>query len=312
MELEKSTELEAQSGDQTGVVVPEADVPEGAEESRTAKADAGRGGVVDLNNPDFAMVDSDSGEADGAEDAPESDGAGRTEKKTQKQAEQSKEENAAIRAARLRAQREAETSAAAKADAAIAASGVVNPYTGRPFSGMQEFREYGQRVREASLAQQAQKTGRSVEELREEQANMAFLSAQRREAEQRYEQQRRTQAEAQAQAEFVANDLRDFVQRHPEVTPEQLGALEKNEQFLRFCGSRFKHEPLADLYDDYMEMVGAAGTAAVTKAKSRSERSTGSGTAGDVLLSPAQKRALDEWNSNNPDMKMTAKEFLGR
>ena len=36
------------------------------------------------------------------------------------------------------------------------------------------------------------------------------------------------------------------------------------------------------------------------------------GTAGGAALSPAQQYVLDAWNTEHPEMAMTAKEFLGR
>ena len=38
----------------------------------------------------------------------------------------------------------------------------------------------------------------------------------------------------------------------------------------------------------------------------------GGGSTGGVTLTPAQQKSLDDWNRANPDMQMTAKEFLQR
>ena len=307
MDYENSTGTEVLSGESAGVVDPQ------ETESRTQDV-AGQETVVGsqkYHNSDFDMVDvgEDGGEKE-TKETPQPEGAARDNQEAK--AQQSREENAAIRAARLRAQRDAEAAATARVDAEIAASGAVNPYTGKPFSGLREFQEYGRKVREAELSQKAAQSGRSVDELREERDNMAWISEQRRAAERRSAQEEAQRLQAAKTEEFLRADVQNFVERHPEFGVEQLEALEANQQFRRFCGSRYGREPLADLYDDYLEMVGSAGAAAVQKAASKAAKTTGSGTTGGVVLTPAQKNALDKWNDEYPEMAMTAKEFLGR
>ncbi len=116
-------------------------------------------------------------------------------------------------------------------------------------------------------------------------------------------------AEKKARLDFAMRDLDAFLERHPDVDAERLMG---NRGFVRFCGSRMGKEYLADLYDDYIALVNEAGAAAVARMRSRSVRSTGGGTAGGALLTPAQKYVLDAWNTEHPEMAMTAKEFLGR
>lgn len=116
-------------------------------------------------------------------------------------------------------------------------------------------------------------------------------------------------ADKKARLDFAMRDLDAFLARHADV---DVAKLLGNERFVRFCGSRMGREYLADLYDDFAELVGAAGAAALAKAKSRSQRSTGGGTAGGAALTPAQKYVLDAWNAEHPEMAMTAREFLGR
>jgi hypothetical protein len=116
-------------------------------------------------------------------------------------------------------------------------------------------------------------------------------------------------AEKKARLDFAMRDLDAFLARHADVDVEKLL---DNARFVRFCGSRMGREYLADLYDDFAALVSEAGAAAVERARSRSERSTGGGTAGGALLTPAQKYVLDAWNAEHPEMAMTAKEFLGR
>ncbi len=116
-------------------------------------------------------------------------------------------------------------------------------------------------------------------------------------------------AEKKARLDFAMRDLDEFLARHADVDVEKLLG---NESFVRFCGSRIGRERLADLYDDFTALVSEAGAAAVARAQSRSGRSTGGGTAGGALLTPAQKYVLDAWNAEHPEMAMTAKEFIGR
>ena len=112
-----------------------------------------------------------------------------------------------------------------------------------------------------------------------------------------------------ARLDFAMRDLDEFLERHADVDVEKLM---DNARFLRFCGTRMGHEPLAALYDDFVALVSEAGAAAVARMQSRSSRSTGGGAATGGTLSPAQKYVLDAWNEEHPEMAMTAREFLGR
>ena len=116
--------------------------------------------------------------------------------------------------------------------------------------------------------------------------------------------------ESAARQAFVRSDVMDFIERYPGFDADGLEALEHNEQFRRFCGTRYAREPLARLYGDYLSVIDGAGAAAVSRAASRSARSTGGGTSGGTALSPEQRKALERWNEENPEMAMTAKEYL--
>ncbi len=118
------------------------------------------------------------------------------------------------------------------------------------------------------------------------------------------------EAESDAMRAFVHEDVLDFVAHYPGFDADAIEALERNEPFRRFCGTRFAREPLAQLYGDYLSLMGEAAEAAASRTASRSARSTGGGTAGGAVLSPVQRRTLDAWNEANPEMRMTAKEYL--
>ena len=112
-----------------------------------------------------------------------------------------------------------------------------------------------------------------------------------------------------ARLDFAMRDLDEFLARHADVDVEKL---ENNPSFRRFAGSRFGREPLSALYEDFCGLVSEAGRSGAEKAVSRASRSTGAGSSGGAALTPTQQRELDRWNAENPDMVMTAKEFLSR
>ena len=218
---------------------------------------------------------------------------------------QTRRENAAARAARLRAKREAEAEADRRVGERLAKSGLVNPYTHKPFTSLQEVEEYGERVRQAQIKKVAKESGRSEEEVSAEMADKDFLRRMRQEADGK-DAERKAKAEREA---FILADVMDFVGRYPDVDVDKL---ERNESFREFCGSRFGKEPLGDLYGSFLKVTGAAGQAAVARQKGRSDRSTGGGSTGGMTMTPSQQKALDAWNAANPDMAMTAKEYLAR
>lgn len=236
--------------------------------------------------------------AESTGETPES-GNGEPERKQQTHAD-----NAAARAARLKAERETKAAMRREQDSEIAEMGLVNPYTGETITTMEQLKSYTQQHREASLQERAQKENRSVADLRREEEDRR-LAAQKRQEMRESDEERRTRQE---QEDFIRADAQDFMARYPDV---DLGNLEKNQTFRKFCGSRFGREPLADLYESYREIMG--GAAASSKAESRNARSAGggTGTAGSGLTAEAQG-LLDKWNRENPEMKMTAKEFMNR
>ena len=219
---------------------------------------------------------------------------------------QTRAENAALKAARLQGSREAEDRLKKQFDREIAESGAVNPKTGKAFATFQEFLDYGKAYREELLAEQAEKTGRPVEELREEAENREFISRKRKEETAKKDENSKRLAER----DRLVADAMEFQQKYPDVN---IAELEKNQTFRKFAGKRLYKEPLADLYADYVELMGEAQAAGQAKADSKASRGTGGGTGGTpVTLSPDRQKALDAWNRDNPDMKMTAKEFAGR
>lgn len=287
------TQVEDHSGAQEHVV----DAPQSQTGGSYVALD-GREGFVDSQEEDVDDKGSDAGEGGGENRDPDGagqDGAG----------SQTRQDNAAARAARIRAQRDAEAKVLQNVGERLAKSGLVNPYTHKPFTSVDEVEEYGKQVRQADIKRMAKETGRSEEEVAADLADREFVRQMRQKAD---GETARSKAD-RAQQEFIEKDVVDFVSRHPDV---DLGKLENNESFRKFCGSRFGREPLGDLYDSFLEITGAAGQAAVAKQAGRSARSTGGGSTGGTTMTPSQQKALDAWNAANPDMAMTAKEYLSR
>lgn len=222
----------------------------------------------------------------------------------QSHAGQSHQDNAAARAARIRAEQETTQRLQRQYDEQIAGMGIVNPYTGKPFSSMADFLAYGQQYNADKLAQEAKSKGKTVEELQEDRATKEWVKRKRQEE----AAQQRSIAAMESRKAFVRADLDAFMQKYPDVDP---GKLESNPKFRKFSKNRLYREPLSAIYEDFVELVNDAERAAVEKASSKSSRSTGGGqSGGSDGLTPSQRAELEEWNRDNPTMKMTAKEFL--
>ena len=103
------------------------------------------------------------------------------------------------------------------------------------------------------------------------------------------ESERRSREEEQMR--FIADDAREFARRFPEA---DLAGLDASESFRCFCGSRYGREPLSELYADYLEIAGGAGSGSYE------------------ALNARQQSELDAWNRAFPQMKMSAREYLSR
>lgn len=261
---------------------------------------------------DFKLVD--DGQA-GAVDLQGEDGTGESAAEAESGSahqKQTREDNAAARMARLAAEREskkkieeAKAEARNEINARIVASGAINPYTNKPFESIDEFEEYGRKVKEAELKEEARKTGKTVEQLTQEKEDAEYIRKKRHED----AEAKKIGEEKQRQSDFFRNDLISFVEKYPDVDVE---SLDNNPSFRRFCGSRYGKEPLTTLYEDFTSLVGNAKAAAIAKNADYQDRSTGSGQTGGIVLSTEQRESLDRWNRENPEMKMTPKEFLQR
>ena len=220
--------------------------------------------------------------------------------------QQSHEDNRRYQAARHSGEQSGYERAYREFNARIARTGMRNPESGDVIRSIEDLEGFSVARKKEVYAKIAKDTGRTVGEVEEEEENKAFLSNLRRNAAEKDKADR----QAEREREFIRKDALAFAQAFPEV---DLGQLDQDKAFRRFCGSRYGKEPLAELYADYLEIAGSAAQAARVKADSKAGRTTGTGNnGGGETLTAAQQRDLDEWNRENPGMKMTAKEFLER
>lgn len=259
----------------------------------TEQGTAGQDGVVDHQQEDVTENQQAAGAGDNSGSAIQSQQGG-----------QSHQDNAAARAARIRAEQETTERLQRQYDEQVAGMGIVNPYTGKPFRSFKDFLDYGEKFKADKLAEEAKRKGTTVQQLQEDEENKSWISRKRKEE----ADQKKAMEFLETRKKFMVADLQSFVEKYPDVDP---GKLEKNPKFKKFAGSRLYKEPLSGLYRDFTEMVSEAERTAVEKAASKASRSTGGGSSGGADgLTPAQRAELEEWNRDNPSMKMTAKEFL--
>lgn len=259
----------------------------------TEQETAGQDGVVDHQQEDVTENQQGAGAGDHSGPASQNQQGG-----------QSHQDNAAARAARIRAEQETTERLQRQYDEQVAGMGIVNPYTGKPFRSFKDFLDYGEKFKADKLVEEAKKKGTTVQQLQEEEENKSWIARKRKEE----ADQKKAMEFLETRKKFMVADLKNFVEKYPDVDP---GKLEKNPKFKKFAGSRLYKEPLSSLYEDFTEMVSEAERTAVERAASKSSRSTGGGNSGGADgLTPSQRAELEEWNRDNPSMKMTAKEFL--
>lgn len=244
---------------------------------------------------------------EGNDDSATSEGEGHepAEDAAQQEAEKTRKFNAAMKAARLAGEKAAEERLGKSHSERIANMRLPNPEKpGEYFTTIEQMEEYSKNYRRAQAEVRAKREQRSVDEIIEEDENRAFLTRQRKEAE---TAKNRPQADNRSALQAHLSEMQE---RFPNV---DILKLEQNRNFRAFCGSRYGKESLADLYESYTELIGSTERATVAKAQSKAQRDTGGASGkGSATLTSAQKAALQRWNENNPDMKMTEKEFMER
>ncbi len=245
------------------------------------------------------VVEPQDGEAAAqAEGEKSSDSAG--------QSRQSHEDNRRYQAARRAGEQAGYEKARREYNERISRVGMRDPGTGEAIEDMEGLERYSKSVRAQRIAQKAKDEGRDVAEVQAEEDDRDFIRQQRAEKKRKDAED----AENDRIRAFIARDAAEFAEAYPDVDLEKL---DSDRAFRRFCGSRYGREPLAELYEDYLEIAGEQRAAASARADSRSKRETGAGSgSGGETLSARQQMELDEWNRTYPNMKMTAKEFLSR
>jgi hypothetical protein len=214
--------------------------------------------------------------------------------------QQSHEDNRRYQAARRAGEQAGYDKAMREVNERIARGRMRDPNTGEEIDSLDKLDSYTASVRTNRIQSRAKAEGKSVAQITEEEDTRDWIA----------EQRRRQKAEEADPKSFIQKDLQNFQARHPEA---DVAKLDSNAAFRKFCGSRYGKEPLADLYEDYLEIAGEREAAALARAESKASRATGSGGgSGSETLTASQQRALDEWNRAYPNMKMTAKEFLSR
>lgn len=218
-----------------------------------------------------------------------------------------REFNAAMAAARRRAEKDTEARVSRQYDEDIAGYRIPNPAKpGTYFSSKKDLEDYSEALRRADAQQRAKAQGRSVEDVMEEDADRAFIRAQRAAAG-KAEEERKKQQERDS---FIAADVEDFQSRYPDV---DIASVDSNPAFRRFVGSRYGKEPLANLWGDYVALVGETAAQQRAESSDRRSRSTGYGSGGAApALTSTQRAELKRWNEENPEMAMTEKEFFER
>ena len=229
-----------------------------------------------------------------AETGAEAENAGEKKQEAAEPARQSREENARYQAARKAGESAGFRRAEERYQNALAKLGLSDPDGGGAIDSLDVLESYADKARTARLKKAAAESGRTVQDLEEEEDAKEVVRKQKRERAER----EKADAEAERQKDWIAQDAAAFVREHPDVDISKLDA----------------NEPLSELYADWQELVGEEAAAkAVEKSAKKAERSTGAGGGGvSAGLTAAQQRELDEWNREFPHLKMTAKDFLER
>lgn len=217
---------------------------------------------------------------------------------------QSHEERVRYSAARKQGEKTGYVRASKEINARIAKARLMDPITNAPITTLEEFEDYSRRYNQQRIEARAKQENKTVTQVEEEETAMELLRRKRREDDERAEKARKNQA----QMEWLAQDAADFAEAFPGV---DLLELEKDKKFVRFCGNRLGREPAAELYADYLDLMGEAQAAAAARAEEKRERGTGTGGgSGSDTLTAGQRAGLEAWNEANPNMKMTEKEYM--
>lgn len=181
--------------------------------------------------------------------------------------------------------------------------GAEDPDTGEKLAIKTEadFMEWDKARKEKSYANEY---GVTSDEAKEMLADQEFIRNQRKKT----QMQQRQQQEQELLTAKAAQDIQDFAEANPNI---KVNTLMQNEAFMDYADGKLGSKPLADIYDGFIALVGNAETAAIAKSDAKKQRSTSAGANSTKnILSKEQEISRLEWNRQNPDCKISQKEFL--
>ena len=120
---------------------------------------------------------------------------------------------------------------------------------------------------------------------------------------------KRKAEEAQRAEESAQNEIKSFQEAYPDV---DLDSLNDSPKFIKFVKNHTGS--LADIYEQYVDLLGETEKELITKVKNSEDRSTGGGNSrsNGMSMSAEQKQSLEEWNERYPHLRMTPKEFMNK
>ena len=164
------------------------------------------------------------------------------------------------------------------------------------------------------LQEESKNTGTSPALLREiaEAKKAAKLANDRLEAIEAKETEKSNKKEQEKNQQEVYQVARKELLAKHEIDADDLG---KNEKFMKFVRGKVITN-LCEEYENFTELIGDVGIEAMKKNAQKEMRSTsagkGSGIGSNSGLTTSQKSALEDWNTRNPTLRMSVKEYLER
>ena len=153
--------------------------------------------------------------------------AGEKKQEAAEPARQSREENARYQAARKAGESAGFRRAEERYQSALAKLGLSDPDGGGAIDSLDVLESYADKARAARLKKAAAESGRTVQDLEEEEDAKEVVRKQKRERAER----EKADAEAERQKDWIAQDAAAFVREHPDV---DISKLDGNAKFRRF------------------------------------------------------------------------------
>ena len=123
------------------------------------------------------------------------------------------------------------------------------------------------------------------------------------------EEKKQEEEEKQSAQQTYYNQQKELLLEKHNIDADDL---EKNSKFMKFVKGKSISD-LCEVYEDFVDFIGQTEADAIIKTKSKEERSTSGGknanAGGSHGLTDAQKQLVDEWNEENPRLKMSYKDY---